>query len=194
MAVTRIIETDRLILRAPEHRDEPAYVAFYGSERRAATGVLVPEDVARTRFADVLDHWAEKGFGRFIVESRESAEVLGMIGPHHPAEYPEAEIAWHLWSDNVEGKGIAFEAALAARKFAYDVLGWTTAVSYIAHANLRSAALAKRLGAVAERDFVLFGEPCQIWRHPSAEDTAKSAPSQYSCNTDVIQTAVGGSK
>lgn len=194
MTVKRIIATDRLILRAPELRDEPAYVAFYGSERRAATGVLVPEGVARTRFSDVLDHWAEKGFGRFIVECRENAEVLGMIGPHHPDDYPEAEISWHLWSGSVEGKGIAFEAALAARNFAYEVLGWTTAVSYIAHANLRSAALAKRLGAVAERDFVLFGEACQIWRHPAATVTAKSAPSQYRRNTDVIQTAVGGSK
>ena len=69
---------------------------------------------------------------------------------------------------DAEGRGIAFEAALVARRYAYETLGWSTAISLIAPSNARSAALAERLGAAYERDFdhVRYGRAA-IYRHPS---------------------------
>ncbi len=102
-----------------------------------------------------------------MVADRVTDAALGIVGPYYPLDWPEPEIAWSVF-DAAEGRGIAHEAALAARAFAYSTLGWTTAISLISPQNLRSAALARRLGAVVERQFLHpeFGA-MDIWRHPA---------------------------
>ena len=70
-----------------------------------------------------------------------------------------------------EGRGIAREAAVAARAYAYGRLGWQTAVSMIDPANTRSIRLAERLGCRMEGVFthVRLG-PMEIWRHPAPSE------------------------
>ncbi|MDB5658757.1 MAG: N-acetyltransferase, partial [Cypionkella sp.] len=70
-----------------------------------------------------------------------------------------------------EGRGLAYEAALAARAHAYTALGWKTAISLIAAENLRSKALAQRMGCSLDGEFIheTFGVS-QIWRHPAPEN------------------------
>jgi RimJ/RimL family protein N-acetyltransferase len=65
-----------------------------------------------------------------------------------------------------EGKGIGYEAALAARAYAAQHLGHDGVISYIDPTNPRSETLARRLGAVIERQTVFFGKQANIWRHP----------------------------
>ncbi len=166
--MTDRLSTQRLLMRRPEPRDEAAYVAFYGSARRAETAPVVPADVARTRFKQTCAHWNDKGFGRFIVEEAATGDVLGMVGPHHPDDYPEAEICWHLWTDQAEGRGIAYEAAKAAQHHAFQALGWKTAVSYVYAENTRSIRLAEKLGARIDPDAPFPGAigPHLVYRHP----------------------------
>ena len=72
---------------------------------------------------------------------------------------------------NSEGKGIAYEAAHAARQDAFTRLGWNTAVSYIAPENVRSIKLAERMGAVLDPKAKApkEDEPCLVYRHPKPE-------------------------
>ncbi len=49
------------------------------------------------------------------------------------------------------GKGFATEAAEASRAYAYDVLGWDTAISQVDPANDASKSVALRLGASFEK-------------------------------------------
>ena len=172
--MSQYLTTERLVMRPPEPRDETAYVTFYGSDRRAVTTGRVPADVARTRFAGVCAHWQTKGFGRFIVEDALSGDTLGLIGPHHPEDYPEAELAWHLWTDTAEGKGIAHEAAEAARAHAYGALGFETIVSYIRPENIRSIKLAERLGAQRDEaaDYPTHLGLHYAYRHPAPGGTS----------------------
>ncbi len=174
--MTTRLTTERLTLRAPKPSDEAEYVAFYGSERRAATGPVLSVKEARDRFAGDCTHWRSKGFGRFVVVDRKSNALLGTVGPHHPDTYPEPEIAWHLWHKNVEGKGIAFEAACAARHHAFSTLRWDTAVSYIDPANTRSIALANRMGCKRDRSAkvpdLLGWDMAMVYRHPTPEALA----------------------
>ncbi|MEM9138761.1 MAG: GNAT family N-acetyltransferase, partial [Pseudomonadota bacterium] len=97
---------------------------------------------------------------------------VGRVGLWFPDGWPEPEIGWSLTAEG-EGRGIAHEAALAARAYAYDTLGWTTAISLISPDNVRSIALAERMGCTREPDFehAEYGT-MGVWRHPGPEALA----------------------
>lgn len=163
-----VIETERLRLVAPAERHIPAYAAFLASERAAARGWQAMPHEAWRGFAGILGHHLLRGFGPFVLESREDGQALGLCGPWWPDGQKEREIKWSIWPAAFEGRGLAFEAARAALAFAFGALGWATAVSYIAFDNARSAALARRLGAVEDGTWTTpRGTTVQVFRHPA---------------------------
>ena len=164
-----ILHTERLILRAPSESDLDAEAAFYASPRAAHVGGPLAREQVWRMIASFLGHWAIRGYGFWAIEERDSGAYLGRAGLWFPEGWPEPEIGWALMA-GAEGRGIAFEAALAARAHAYDTLGWTTAISLIAPGNARSIALAERLGAVldSEWEHERFGRSL-IYRHPAPE-------------------------
>ncbi|MFC3118814.1 GNAT family N-acetyltransferase [Jhaorihella thermophila] len=128
------LETPRLILRAPRAEDFPPFAEFYASDRASFVGgPLTPEGSWRM-LAMEIGHWALKGFGRWIAETRDTGEPVGLIGLFAPEGWPEPEIGWDLFNGH-EGRGYATEAALHARAYAYDVLGWQTAISLVKPGN-----------------------------------------------------------
>jgi RimJ/RimL family protein N-acetyltransferase len=163
------LESDRLILRAHQASDIAAEAAFYASPRAQYVGGPLSAEQTWRMIAAFLGHWALRGFGFWAIEDKSTGHYLGRAGLWFPAGWPEREIGWTLMEE-AEGRGIALEAALAARAYAYDVLGWTTAISMTTRGNTRSAALAKRMGATLNGSFEhdRFG-PCDIYRHPAPE-------------------------
>jgi len=168
-----ILHTDRLTLRAPGPGDFDALRGFHRSERSRFVGG--PCDAAESwgYLCKAIGHWTMRGFGRWVVTLTGAEDrALGLVGLYHPLDWPEPEIAWTLW-EGAEGRGIATEAARAARTYAYDTLGWSTAISLIAPDNTRSIALAERLGCAREGDFdhEEYGF-MHIWRHPAAAEVS----------------------
>lgn len=166
MTTIPVIETGRLVLRAPEARDFEPFAAFYASPRADFVGGPLDREGAWRMLAMEAGHWQLRGYGRWILETAEGGETAGMVGIFCPEGWPEPEIGWDLF-DGHTGKGYATEAARAARGFAYDGLGWDTVISLVKPANTASAAVARRLGASHDGDFthVRHG-PMQVWRHP----------------------------
>jgi len=166
------IETDRLILRAPCMEDFEACAAFLATPRSKNIGAGNMNSLDAWRvFSRIAGMWFLRGYGLFVVEDKATGKSLGAIGPWNPITWPEPELGWSIWDAEAEGKGIAFEAASAARDYAFNTLGWDTAVSYIDASNSRSIALAERLGATldpeaATPDFDDSDEPCLVYRHP----------------------------
>jgi RimJ/RimL family protein N-acetyltransferase len=163
------IETERLILRPPRVEDWPAYAAFMETDAARFFAGYKNRTAAWRSYGTVIWHWLHKGFGPWTVAQGE--EPVGLVGPKQPDGWPEGELTWIAYG-TAEGKGIAHEAALAARDDAYDRLGWTTAVSYIEDDNTRSTALAKRLGCTIDPDAESPGGPVRVWRHPGPEARA----------------------
>ena len=168
------LETVRLALRRPKPEDARAYIAYYASNWRATHGPVMAAPRARRRFQSILDHWQTLGYGRFVVELRGLPGALGLVGPHWPASYPEAEITGQLWSCDVTGHGYGIEALRRVREHAYASLGWKTAVTYIHAENTGGAQTARKLGA--RIDPTVYA-PAALddhvtWRHPSPEELA----------------------
>ncbi len=167
-----VLETERLRLRMLSIDDFEEECAFYATERsRGVGGPKEPREVWRilTMF---IGHWIVNGYGFWALEDKETGRYMGRAGCLNPCDWPEAEIGWTLMA-HAEGKGLAYEAATAVRRFAYQTLGWSTAISLIKADNTRSAALAQRLGCVREGIFqhAIAGE-VPIWRHPGPEALA----------------------
>ncbi len=163
------LQTQRLILRAPSERDVAPETAFWASERSRFVGGPKPAHEVWRVIAGYLGHWALRGYGFFALDDKATGAYLGRAGFWHPGDWPEREIGWSLMAE-AEGKGYATEAALACRAYAYETLGWTTAISSLDDDNDASRAVAERLGCTFERthDFP-GGYTMNIYRHPGSE-------------------------
>lgn len=167
-----VIETERLILRGIGPEDAEACIAFMISSRAEYIGRKKDRREAWRTVATLIGHWTLRGYGPWAVADRGDNRILGVIGPWCPEGWPEAEMSWSVFAE-AEGRGIAREAALAARDHAYRELGWKTAVSYIDPENARSIRLAQTLGAVLDPDAPhpdFDGDACVIYRHPAPEE------------------------
>ncbi|AUH32500.1 GNAT family N-acetyltransferase [Paracoccus tegillarcae] len=160
-----VLTAERLILREPREADFGAMLAFGASERTQFIGG--PSDRWNTwrSFTSGIGHWVLKGFGFWSVEEQVTGTIVGRIGLIEHDAWPEPELGWHIY-EGFEGKGYAYEAAMAIRDHAYRGMGLAPMISQIHPDNLRSRRLAERMGATIEREGEVVGEPCLIYRHP----------------------------
>jgi RimJ/RimL family protein N-acetyltransferase len=171
-----IIETERLFLRKPRPEDMDTAIQFFGSKRAKFVSGPLSADRAWRQLTMFIGHWELRGYGMFAVVPKGEDNAIGVVGPWNPIDWPELELGWHIWSDAHEGKGFAFEAAVAAREYATNALGWRDPVSYVRPDNARSIALAKRLGAVIDTTAsVPPGSNCIVFRHPNRTATERWA-------------------
>jgi len=163
--MTPRLETERLVMRVFAPGDVETFAGFYASEASAFVGG--PEDRVATwrRIASYAGCWMLRGFGKFVVEEKASGQTVGIVGPWYPEGWPEPEIGWTILPA-YQGRGYASEAAARAIAFAYQQLGWSTAISAIFPGNERSFKLANRLGARHQgaTEIKPYGE-LEIYRH-----------------------------
>lgn len=165
-----VLETARLVLRRPSMRDLEACAAFWASDRSHLMGGPWTPETTEKNLAEVIDLWQARGFGLFVVTLKGSDKAVGLIGPWQPMDYPEPEIGWSLWDKALEGQGLAFEAALAARDWFFATSGHKTAVSYTNPNNARSHRLCERLGAAHDPMAVQLVPPEKAYRHFPRKD------------------------
>jgi len=163
------ISTARLTLHPPVETNWPGYRGFLMGPRARFFGAPKNEACAREIFEAQRDHW-NKGFGPFVVHLRAPVRPVGVVGVGQPEGIPEPELAWSIWEDADEGKGFAFEAAIAAREAYFTVRPTDRLVSYIDPENTRSVALAQRLGCAADQTTPAPFEGGVTWRHASPDN------------------------
>jgi RimJ/RimL family protein N-acetyltransferase len=111
-----------------------------------------------------LQGWERNGIGKFVVVRLEDGIVVGRVGVQL-LDGGQAELGWSLRPD-YWGHGYATEAAAA-------VLDWYVTtdrlISLIQPHNVRSQAVARRLGAVPAETWAFDDGPHVAWVHRSAK-------------------------
>jgi len=152
MPYPQTLETARLTLRRLRRGDGDAFLAIWTDPdvwQAIRPGTPFDSEHGSRRFHHHLQHWEKHGFGLWLITDPASGEAVGWVGSSHPDYVPqltnEIEIACSLrrpfW-----GRGIATEAAQAAGSAALEHLRPKRLISLIDEQNLRSVAVAKRLG------------------------------------------------
>jgi RimJ/RimL family protein N-acetyltransferase len=160
-----VLETRRLVLRAPEPQDYPDFKATFASYRSRFMGGPLNAYEAWMRYAAEIGHWEIRGYGMWMIHLRDTDETVGMAGGWFPAKWPEREIAWIIWPDRA-GRGYALEATHHVRRHLF-ASGWETAVSYIDPKNLDSIRLAERLGCRKDAEAATIDGSDTVYRHPA---------------------------
>lgn len=166
-----VLQTPRLVLRGFRDDDLDAYARQCADAevmRYIGAGGPVGAEMAWRHMAVFIGTWALRGVGMWALEERASRALVGRVGFLDPPDWPGCELGWSLAREHW-GRGYAFEAALAARRFGRERLGVGPLISLIRGDNQRSIALAQRLGAACDGEITLLGSPAQRWRHPDAE-------------------------
>jgi RimJ/RimL family protein N-acetyltransferase len=96
-------------------------------------------------FAQMTSTWLLQGHGLWTIGH--AGQIAGFVVLGFEPGDAEPELGFMLTA-TAEGRGLAFEAASAAKRHAFDTLGWSRVVSYIEPSNDRARTLALRLGGV----------------------------------------------
>ena len=159
------IRTERLLLRPYRLEDFPHLLALYETDRAAFIGGRLSPRQVWDGFMNCIGQWSVLGTGGWAVEEPVSGSLVGEVAVHRPVDYPETELGWLLF-DGFEGRGYAYEAASAAREWAFSHLTLASLVSYIDRGNWRSIRLAEKLGATLDPQAPTpNGDPCLAYRH-----------------------------
>ncbi|MEZ9199232.1 GNAT family N-acetyltransferase [Shewanella sp. 10N.286.54.B9] len=143
-----IAETERLIIRRFESKDTKAIFLLNSIPEiltyipgAPMTNISQAEEILENM---ILSSYEQLGYGRWAVEHKADARVIGFCGPKYIEEFGEVELGYR-YLPAYWGKGIGFEAGDAAlSKFIdYDI---QEAIALILIGNRGSEGVAKKLG------------------------------------------------
>ncbi len=151
------IETDRLILRPWRDSDRVAFAALNADpvvmEMFPSTLTRAESDAFADRAATAID---DQGWGLWAVEVEGGVPFIGFTGLAIPAFEtdftPCVEVGWRLAAQHW-GHGYAPEAARAALRYGFEVVGLDEIVSFTAIGNHRSRRVMEKIGMTASDEF-----------------------------------------
>ncbi len=155
------LEAERL---APHHLDD-LLALHRDPEVMAELGGVRDEEQTRQYLARNLEHWAEHGFGVWMLREKERPEVVGRailrFLPLHGVQ--EVEVGFALYS-RLWGRGLATEVGGVCVKMAWEELGVETLVGVTTPTNAASQRVLQRLGLSYEEEVVFDGAPYRVYR------------------------------
>ncbi len=150
------LETERLILRPYSLDDLDALHAILGD---AETMRYYPAPFTRAQsrewIVDNLRRYRDDGFGLWVMESKQTGELLGNCGPavRFAGDAREVEVGWHVHRAH-QRKGYATEAGALCCRWVFEVLGRDRVISLIRPENVPSRRVAEKLGMEVEKEII----------------------------------------
>lgn len=168
------LRTGRVLLRRWRADDEPAMARI---NREPEVGRYlnrpVDDEAVAAFYGQMVGHWESHGYGPWVLESLEPGLegcLLGFAGLAHVPPFLSAagsapELGWRL-GRSAWGRGLATEAAIAARDDAFDRLAMVEIISIIHPDNARSRRVAVKLGMQQRRRVLnpVLGIEVDVWK------------------------------
>lgn len=148
-----VLQTERLALREMEPRDaafiveqltDPSFLQHIGDR-----GVR-DHDSAIAYIERWRANYACDGYGLWLVEHRDTHEVVGMCGLVRRDTLPSPDIGYALLP-RFRGRGYALEACAAVRDHALGALALPRLLAIVAPGNTASTKVLERIGLTFER-------------------------------------------
>ena len=166
-----VLETDRLVLRAPQRPDFDVIYAMWSDLAvvRHVTGTAFTKEEAWARLLRSAGHWALMGFGYWVVSEKHSGKFVGEVGFGQykrgidPAFDEAPEIGWMLTSES-QGRGYGTEAVRAALQWADKRWPEAEIVCIISPENAASLALARKFSFAESRTTTYKGKPTIVFQ------------------------------
>ena len=142
------LETERLLLRDMAFSDMDELLHVFGDAENMR---FYPKLFDRERMQEWIEwnlrNYDQYGFGLWAVVLKQTNEVIGDCGlvPQVVDGISEIEMGYHIRRD-LQGQGLATEAAQACRKYAFQELGRDKVISIIAPENFPSRRVAEKNG------------------------------------------------
>lgn len=172
--MTKILETERLILRTWALADAPELFEICRNARvMKYLGAGKPYETIEQ--AEEFLRWAEdyeqrNGFCRWAILLKENREIIGSCGFARPHGTEEIELGY-LLDEKFWGKGFATEAAAACLRYGFEQLKFSEAIAITDLENTASHKVLEKIGFVRRGIEKIDGEdnliylakkPCEI--------------------------------
>ncbi len=160
------LSTDRLAIGPLALDDWPAYLAFMTDDARTGhIGGPFDLHAAWGWFCMDAGSWPMTGAGGAAI--RLQGALIGTLSLNDLPAFAEPELGWALFGGH-EGHGYAAEAAAAFLAWIRAEIRPSSLVSYVGAGNLRSANVARRIGAVHDTAAWTPAPGDAAWRHKVA--------------------------
>ncbi len=168
------IETERLKFRELTHSDvdnlqkifsDPVAMRFYPSTKSESETLEWINWNMRS--------YQNNGFGLWALFDKVTGEFVGQCGlvlQRDVEGVDEIEIGY-LLAHKFWGRGLATEAAIACRDFAFYKLDCSRVVSLIAPENISSIRVAERIGMSLEKSVERWGKTVSLYSHTNPSDS-----------------------
>jgi RimJ/RimL family protein N-acetyltransferase len=161
-----LLETERLRLRPYRRGDVEALAPMFGDAEHMRFYPSVFSLEQTEAWVDrQFERYRDDGFGLWVIEDRATGAVLGTAGPTIQVVegIGEIEIGWHVRT-GWKGRGIAPEAAAAARDWAFENLDAGHLISLVRPENRASARVAEKIGMHVDRQVEHHGLAHLVYR------------------------------
>jgi len=161
-----IVETERLRMHVGTVDDLDELDGYFSTEESRAVGGPRSRLDSWEALCAGVGHWHLRGFGLWILNSRDDGTQIGIAGLSQPAGWPEPELIWVIY-DQFSGQGIATEAILGCRRAVAKHFGIKTPISLLRPEHRPLIKMVERMGArrVADMEIPEIGD-IPAWRFP----------------------------
>lgn len=144
------VTTERLLLRPLRDDDLDAYHARIYGDPAVMRTLPSGQPISRERFDErvpawMRDHWAEHGFGPWVMVERASGEPIGHCGLKYWPGTSDVEVFYALARSHW-GRGLASEGAQASLAYGFERLGLERIIAGALVSNAASRRVLEKLG------------------------------------------------
>ena len=179
MNPTWIIRTARTVLTPVGWSDLPDIRAIKSDPRVFAMmlgGVRTPNRAA-DELAEDIAFWAKHRFGMWTIRDARNGDFIGLTGLMNRPDGRGIALRFALLAD-VQGRGLAREAAGAVLRFGHDVAGLDRIIAVARESNFASRTVLGGIGMVPCGGFIQGGHEMVVFesrrRHPPQAPSSAS--------------------